>query len=56
MFVLHIWMDYAWLSATAFASSKFAKIITNRSFKFLIIGLSIVLVYFGIAFLIDAFA
>ena len=56
MFVLHIWMDYAWLSSTAFASSKFSKIISNRSFKFLIIGLSVVLVYFGITFLIDAFA
>lgn len=55
MFVLHIWMDYAWLSSTALASSKFSKIISNRSFKFLIIGLSVILVYFGITFLIDAF-
>lgn len=55
MFLLHIWMDYAWLSSTALVSSKVTKILSNRSFKFLVIGLSIVLVYFGITFLLDAF-
>lgn len=55
MFFLHIWMDYVWLSSTALVSSRVSKILSNRSFKFLIMGLSIVLVYFGITFLIDAF-
>lgn len=55
MFLLHIWMDYAWLSSTALVSSKVTKILSNRSFKFLVIGLSMVLVYFGITFLLDAF-
>lgn len=54
MFTLHIWMDYAWLSSTAVVSSRISKILSNRSFKFLVLGLSIVLVYFGISFLIDA--
>ena len=55
MFLFHIWMDYAWLSSTAMLSSKISKILSNRSFKFLSIGLSAALVYFGITFLIDAF-
>jgi threonine/homoserine/homoserine lactone efflux protein len=55
MFLFHIWMDYAWLSSTAMLSSKISKILSNRSFKFLILGLSAALVYFGITFLIDAF-
>jgi len=55
MFVLHIWMDYAWLSSTAFVSSRISKILSNRSFKFLVVGLSIIMVYFGITFLIGAF-
>ena len=55
MFVLHIWMDYAWLSSTALVSSRISKILSNRTFKLLVIGLSIVLIYFGITFLIDAF-
>jgi len=55
MFLFHIWMDYAWLSSTAMLSSKISKILSKRSFKFLILALSAALVYFGITFLIDAF-
>lgn len=55
MFLFHIWMDYVWLTSTAMASSKISKLISNRAFKFLIVGLSISLVYFGISFLNDAF-
>src|SRR3990170_3533682 len=55
MFLLHIWMDYAWLSSTAMISSRISKVLSNRNFKFLIAVLSIALVYFGITFLIEAF-
>lgn len=55
MFLLHIWMDYVWLSSTALMSSRLAKILSNKHFKFVILVLSCVLVYFGITFLIDAF-
>jgi len=55
MFLLHIWMDYVWLSSTALVSSRISKILSNRSFKVLVVGLSVVLVYFGITFLIDVF-
>jgi len=48
-------MDYAWLSSTAMISSRMSKVLSNRNFKFLIAGLSIALVYFGITFLIEAF-
>jgi threonine/homoserine/homoserine lactone efflux protein len=55
MFLLHIWMDYVWLSSTALVSLRLAKIFSNKHFKFVILVLSCVLVYFGITFLIDAF-
>ena len=55
MFGLHIWMDYVWLSSTALVSSRISKILSNRSFKFLVAGLSVILIYFGITFLIDVF-
>ena len=55
MFLLHIWMDYVWLTSTALVSSRISKILSNRNFKVLVVGLSVVLVYFGITFLIDAF-
>ncbi len=56
MFGLHIWMDYAWLSSTSYLAMKFRRVLSNKNFKFLMIGLSAALVYFGISFLIDAFS
>lgn len=53
VFVLHIWMDFAWLGATAFLASKSTKILSNRNYKILITGLSLMLIYFGITFVID---
>lgn len=56
LFILHIWMDFAWLSSTAYLSSKASKMISDRNFRFIIMGLSLSLIYFGITFLIDAFS
>ena len=54
VFVLHIWMDFAWLGITAFLASKSKGIISNTNYKIIILGLSATLIYFGILFLIDA--
>jgi len=53
VFVLHIWMDFAWLGVVSFLASKSSKIISNKNYKILMTGLSIMLIYFGIMFLID---
>ncbi|HEY5735600.1 MAG TPA: LysE family transporter [Nitrosopumilus sp.] len=53
VFFLHIWMDFVWLGGISLLASKSSQIISNRNYKFLMIGLSFVLVYFGITFLID---
>ena len=53
VFTLHIWMDFAWLGMVSFLASKSSKILSNRNYKILMIGLSLMLVYFGITFLID---
>ena len=55
VFVLHIWMDFAWLGTVSFLASKSSKILSNRNYKILMIGLSLTLVYFGITFLLDIF-
>jgi threonine/homoserine/homoserine lactone efflux protein len=55
VFVLHIWMDFAWLGIVAFLASKSVKIISNRNYKIIISGLSLILIYFGITFLTDIF-
>jgi threonine/homoserine/homoserine lactone efflux protein len=51
MFGLHIWMDYAWLGGISILASKSTKIISNKNYKVLMIGLSLMLIYFGITFL-----
>ena len=53
VFFLHIWMDFVWLGVISFLASKSSKIISNRNYKIMMIGLSLLLVYFGITFLTD---
>jgi len=53
LFFLHIWMDFVWLGGVAFLASKSSRIISNRNYKILMIGLSLMLIYFGITFLTD---
>ena len=53
LFIFHIWMDYVWLFAVAGFASKAKNILSNRNYKILIIGLSILLIYFGVDFLIQ---
>jgi threonine/homoserine/homoserine lactone efflux protein len=53
VFVLHIWMDFAWLGTVSFLASKSSKILSNKNYKILMIGLSLMLIYFGITFLLD---
>ena len=51
MFGLHIWMDFAWLGGISFLASKSTKILSNKNYKILMVGLSGMLIYFGITFL-----
>jgi len=53
VFVLHIWMDFAWLGTVSFLASKSSKILSNKNYRIIMIGLSLMLIYFGIMFLID---
>ena len=53
LFIFHIWMDYVWLFAVAGFASKAKNILSNNNYKILIAGLSILLVYFGIQFLVQ---
>ena len=53
VFALHIWMDFAWLGGISFLASKSSRILSNRNYNILMIILSLMLVYFGITFLVD---
>ena len=54
MFVFHIWMDYAWLCTVSFLSSKGKKILSTKNYTMFMIGVSGILIYFGIAFAKEA--
>ena len=53
VFLLHIWMDFVWLYSVACLASKSSKILSNRNYKILMMGLSVMLIYFGISFITD---
>ncbi len=53
MFALHIWMDFVWLGTVSFFASKSSGILSNRSYRVLMLGISGMLAYFGITFLIE---
>ena len=55
LFVLHIWMDFAWLGSIALLAKKSSKIISNKNYKIIMIGLSVSLIYFGMTFLLEVF-
>jgi hypothetical protein len=46
-------MDYVWLFVVAGFASKTKNILSNKNYKILIIGLSALLIYFGIDFILQ---
>lgn len=56
LFIFHIWMDFAWLGMIAAVAKKGSRFISNKNYKILIIGLSGLLIFYGINFVIDALA
>ena len=52
LFLFHIWMDYVWLFTIATFSSRAKNYLSKRNFKIIIVALSLILIYFGIDFLL----
>jgi threonine/homoserine/homoserine lactone efflux protein len=50
LFALHIWMDYAWLVSTAYLASKGAFVLKSKYYPTLLLGLTVVLIYYGLSF------
>jgi len=53
MFIVHIWMDYAWLTLTALLAGRGISMIDHRYYRFLILMISAILVYIAVQFLIE---
>jgi threonine/homoserine/homoserine lactone efflux protein len=54
LFALHIWMDYAWLASTAYLASKGAFVLKSKYYQMLLLGLTVVLIYYGVSFVLQA--
>lgn len=51
MYVSHVWMDYAWLTGTAYLSARGKTLLKAWGYKLVLIGLGLLLVYFGTGFI-----
>ena len=54
MYVAHVWMDYAFLTALAHFARKGKSIVGSRYYKILLIAFGIIIVYYGASFIMDA--
>jgi threonine/homoserine/homoserine lactone efflux protein len=54
LFVLHIWMDYAWLTSTAYLASKGTVLLKSKYYPILLLGLTSVLIYYGMNFVLQS--
>jgi len=54
MFICHVWMDYAWLTSIAYFAKKGTQIIGSKGYRILISIFAVILIYFGITFIISA--
>ncbi len=54
MYVCHVWMDYAWLTFVAAFARRGAKILRLRWYRVLMAVFGVVLIYFGLSFLVGS--
>lgn len=54
MYICHVWMDYVWLTTIAHFSKRGTSILGQKWYRVLMIIFGVVLVYFGLSFMIAA--
>lgn len=54
MYASHVWMDYAFLTSLAYFAKKGKSIVGSKYYKIVLIAFGLVLVYYGLSFIIDA--
>ena len=53
LFSFHIWMDYAWLSVTAYLMSKGRLILKERLYQYFLLSISLVLASYGLYLVVE---
>lgn len=56
MYVAHVWMDYAWMIGTAYLAKRGTKLMGRQGFRIGMIIFGVVLIGFGLYFVVTAFS
>ena len=54
MYVAHVWMDYAWLTGTAYLAKKGTSLIVGKWYRIVMMVFGGILIVFGLNFLVSA--
>jgi threonine/homoserine/homoserine lactone efflux protein len=54
MYVAHVWMDYAWLTGTAYLAKRGTKFVNRRGYRIVLMLFGLILIGFGVYFLASA--
>ena len=54
LFASHIWMDYTWLTGTAYFASKGRSVLKSKYYRLLLLVLAAVLLYYGAYFTVTS--
>jgi len=53
MYISHVWMDYAYLTAIAHLGKRGKNLIGSRYYKLVLIAFGLILIYYGSTFLLN---
>jgi threonine/homoserine/homoserine lactone efflux protein len=54
MYVAHVWMDYAWLTGTAYLARRGTKFVDRKGYRIVLMLFGLILIGFGFYFLVTA--
>jgi threonine/homoserine/homoserine lactone efflux protein len=54
MYVAHVWMDYAWLTGTAYLAKRGRSLVGSQGYRLVMVAFGVVLVGFGVNFLLSS--
>ncbi|HKZ93083.1 MAG TPA: LysE family transporter [Candidatus Bathyarchaeia archaeon] len=54
MYVAHVWIDYAWLTGTAYLARRGIKFVGRKSYRIVLMLFGLILIGFGLYFLVTA--
>jgi threonine/homoserine/homoserine lactone efflux protein len=54
MYAAHVWMDYVWLTATAYLAKRGTSLVGSKGYRIVMAVFGAILVYFGLYFLLSS--